>query len=172
MKNSIKRIAFLIGTSLLLAIGSASIVAPATYAADPTSTVCSTLQSGADCSTPANGINLNHVIAAVINIFSVVVGVVAVIMIIISGFKYVTSNGDSNKISSAKTTLIYAIVGLVIVAFAQVIVKFVLDQLYAPECPKGQVRSNGKCVTRKAAAPATYYYAVQGKRYALNFKAS
>ncbi len=62
----------------------------------------------------------------VINIFSVVVGAVSVIMIIIGGFRYVISGGDSNGVTGAKNTILYAIVGLVIVLFAQVIVRFVL----------------------------------------------
>ena len=48
-------------------------------------------------------------------------------MIIISGFKYVTAGGDSAKVGSAKNTLIYALVGLVIAALAQFIVHFVFS---------------------------------------------
>jgi hypothetical protein len=65
--------------------------------------------------------------AKAVNIFSIVVGVVAVIMIIYGGFKYITSGGDSNNVSGAKNTLIYAIVGLIIVALAQLIVHYVLN---------------------------------------------
>jgi len=63
----------------------------------------------------------------VVNIFSIIVGIIAVIMIIFGGFKYITSGGDSGNVSGAKNTLIYAIVGLVIVALAQFIVRFVLN---------------------------------------------
>lgn len=69
------------------------------------------------------------VIRSIINIFSVVVGAVSVIMIIIGGFRYIVSNGDSNGVSGAKNTILYAIVGLVIVLFAQVIVRFVLTNV-------------------------------------------
>jgi energy-converting hydrogenase Eha subunit B len=69
---------------------------------------------------------LNQLVATIINLFSVVVGVVAVLMIIVGGFRYITSGGDSGNVSSAKNTILYAIVGLVIVALAQFIVKFVL----------------------------------------------
>lgn len=70
--------------------------------------------------------NVNNLITSVINIFSAVVGVVAVIMILYGGFKYITAGGDSSKITSAQHTIIYAIVGLVIVALAQIVVRFVL----------------------------------------------
>ena len=61
-----------------------------------------------------------------------VILIAAVIMIIWGGFRYVTSGGDSNKVSSAKNTIIYAVIGLIIVALAQFIVKFVLDKTVAP----------------------------------------
>ncbi|MEK9195824.1 MAG: pilin [Patescibacteria group bacterium] len=70
---------------------------------------------------------LNTLINNIVNILSVIVGVVAVIMIIYGGFRYITSGGDSGSVTTAKNTIIYALVGLVIVALAQVIVKFVLN---------------------------------------------
>jgi hypothetical protein len=72
--------------------------------------------------------SVNSIIATVINIFSVVVGVVAVIMIIIGGFRYITSGGDSSNVQGAKNTILFAIVGLIIVALAQIIVRFVLSR--------------------------------------------
>jgi len=72
---------------------------------------------------------INDLIADVINIFSLVVGVVSVFMIIIGGFKYITSGGDSNNVASAKNTILYAIIGLVIVALAQTIVRFILGRV-------------------------------------------
>jgi hypothetical protein len=71
---------------------------------------------------------VNNVIRQVVNILSSIVGVVAVIMIIWGGFKYVTSGGDSANVSGAKSTILYAIVGLIVVALAQAIVRFVLDR--------------------------------------------
>lgn len=71
---------------------------------------------------------LNRLITTFINIFSVIVGIVAVIMIIIGGLKFITSGGDSGKITSAKQTVIYALIGLIIVALAQFIVRFVLSK--------------------------------------------
>ncbi len=69
------------------------------------------------------------IVRNIINIFSIVVGAVSVIMIIVGGFRYIISNGDSNGVSGAKNTILYAIIGLVIVLFAQVIVRFVLTQV-------------------------------------------
>ena len=72
--------------------------------------------------------NVQTLLTNIINWFSIIVGVIAVIMIIVGGLKYITSGGESGKVSSAKTTIIYALIGLVVVALAQLIVHFVLGQ--------------------------------------------
>ncbi len=80
------------------------------------------------CANP-DGPGINNVIRIALNLLSLVAGIIAVIMLIISGLKYITSQGDSNQISSAKQALIYVVVGLIIVALAQFIVKFVLGKI-------------------------------------------
>jgi lysylphosphatidylglycerol synthetase-like protein (DUF2156 family) len=81
--------------------------------------------SGGTCDTAATN-TANNLVKIVINIISVVVGIVAVIMIIYAGFRYVTSGGRDESVKGAKNTILYAIIGLVIVALAQIIVHFVL----------------------------------------------
>lgn len=73
----------------------------------------------------------------VVNLFSIIVGIVSVIMIIYAGFRYVTSGGESNSISSAKNTLIYAIIGLVVVVLSQLIVHYVLNTATSVASPTG-----------------------------------
>lgn len=67
-----------------------------------------------------------NIVKTALNIFSVVIGIIAVVMIMIGGVKYVTSQGDSNQTNSAKNTILYAAIGLVIAALSQVVVRFVL----------------------------------------------
>lgn len=74
---------------------------------------------------------INNILTTVVNLFSLIVGIISVIMIIIGGLKYITSGGEASNISGAKNTIIYAIVGLVIVALAQFIVHFVLGKVTA-----------------------------------------
>ncbi len=81
------------------------------------------------CNTAQANSQVSTIMTNVINFFSLLVGIVAVIMIIIGGFQYVMSNGDSGKISTAKNTIIFALVGLIIVAMAQFIVHFVLGKI-------------------------------------------
>ncbi len=92
----------------------------------------------ATCDTTGSGSQASSLIRLAINVFSLVVGVIAVIMIIIGGVKYITSSGDSNNVNSAKNTILYALIGLVVVALAQVIVRFVIHKTATlPECPPG-----------------------------------
>jgi len=77
----------------------------------------------------ASGSNLNDLLKKIIDIFSVIVGAVAVIMIIIGGFRYVISSGNDQAVGGAKNTIIFALVGLVIVALAQFVVHFVIGSL-------------------------------------------
>lgn len=83
--------------------------------------------TGGQCGTDSAG-SLNNVIAAILNLLSVVVGIIAVVMIIVGALKFITSGGDSQKVASARSTILYAVIGLVIVALAQVIVRFVLNK--------------------------------------------
>lgn len=95
--------------------------------ADSVSEACSgaglTVGSNGKC---GGGGSLDGLFKVVVNVLSAIVGLAAVIMVIIGGFKYITSGGDSNKVAGAKSTIIYAIVGLLVVAMAQVIVHFVI----------------------------------------------
>jgi hypothetical protein len=85
--------------------------------------------SNGKCVTP--GPSLSGIVKNVVGIISVLIGIAAVIMIMVSGFKYVTANGDSGNVNSAKQTLIYAVIGLVIAALAQFIVQFVITRTQA-----------------------------------------
>lgn len=94
------------------------------------SDAASSSATGTTC-TPTNGDannGIKHIAQQVTNWFSIIVGAIAIIMIIYGGFRYITSGGDSGKVGNAKNTLIYAIIGLIIVALAQIIVRFVITQ--------------------------------------------
>ncbi|MDQ5982771.1 MAG: hypothetical protein QG549_768 [Patescibacteria group bacterium] len=69
---------------------------------------------------------LPDIVKNVINLLFFVIGIIAVIMIIIGGIRYSTSNGDSSQIQSAKNTVLYAVIGLVVAILAFAIVNFVL----------------------------------------------
>lgn len=78
---------------------------------------------------PGAGLTVGGVIKTVINLLIFLVGAAAVVMIILGGFKYVTSNGDQSSVTSAKNTILYSVIGLVIAVAAYAIVQFVLARL-------------------------------------------
>jgi hypothetical protein len=73
--------------------------------------------------------DFNTLMKNIINTILVVLGIIAVIMIIIGGIRYTTSNGDSNQIKGAKDTILYAIIGIIVAIMAYAIVNFVLARL-------------------------------------------
>lgn len=103
------------------------------YGATPKEAACEGLDiTGGSCTYDPTQPGINSTIQLVINIMSVLVGFAAVLMIIIGGFKYITSSGDSAGVNSAKNTILFAVVGLVIVAVAQIIVRFVINEATTP----------------------------------------
>ncbi len=111
-------------------LGMLGFMAPALVVAQPANDACEGLRNaGLPCNLDEERSEnqVGTIIRRVINILSVVVGAVAVLMIIIGGFRYIVSGGDQNGVSGAKNTILYALIGLVIVIFAQVIVRFVFS---------------------------------------------
>lgn len=69
----------------------------------------------------------NSFFTSIVNAFIYVIGAVAVLMIVIGGFRYVVSGGDQGSITSAKNTILYAVIGLVVAILAYTIVNFVVS---------------------------------------------
>lgn len=121
MKNKIK-----LFLPILLMIGFFALtIAPAVSAV--------TLREGAEAARcdgcPADLFGNNGIFKRITNMIVYMVGVIAVIMLIIGGIKYVVSGGDSKKVTDAKNTILYAIIGLVIAFLAYAIVNFVISAL-------------------------------------------
>ncbi len=125
-----------VSLSLMLALGFA---APA-FAQDAQQQINNGLCSGSNlqftdtpgqCSVAGSDATdrINSIVHTIVNLLSAIVGIVAVIMIIVGGFRYVTSGGNDTSVTSARNTILYAVIGLVIVALAQLIVRFTLSKL-------------------------------------------
>ncbi len=71
------------------------------------------------------------ILTTLINILSLIVGIIAVIAIVLAGFKYVTSGTNPQDVNSARERVIYAVIALAIAASAQVIVRVVLERIVA-----------------------------------------
>jgi hypothetical protein len=130
----IKKLKNLLMSMSIFSLLALPVLVPATVYADTTlgnkANCGASLNVDPDCNESPNEQGttetINNIAKLIINIFSVIVGLISVIMIIVGGLKYITSGGESANVTGAKNTILYAIVGLVIVALAQLIVKFVL----------------------------------------------
>ena len=91
-----------------------------------TSSDCAQAGTLANNPDQCNDSDLNDVIKTIINSIIFVVGMVAVIMIILGGVSYATSQGDTTKVKKGKDTILYGIIGLVIAVLAFAIVNFIL----------------------------------------------
>lgn len=86
---------------------------------------CSVVEGlGGNCDDQPTGAGINRLVINIVRILSLILGIVAIIFIIVSGFKYITSSGNEQKVSEAKRTLIYAVIGLGVAALAQILVNF------------------------------------------------
>ncbi len=126
-----------LGLVALLTLLAPIAVPAAVYASSCSSTTANSVAQGANlgssgpvsCSSTNVGTSsITKLAKQVVNIFSIVVGAISVIMIIYGGFRYITSGGASEGVGNAKKTLLYAIIGLIVVALAQLIIHFVLNQ--------------------------------------------
>ena len=129
--SKLKRIIFSIIATLGLAIPLATPAIVHAQDVDRNLSCGANLNFDPDCEKESGSVaegRVNSIVTNVINILSLVVCVAAVIMIMIGGMRYITSNGDSGQVGNAKNTILYAIVGLIVVALAQVIVRFVVNK--------------------------------------------
>ena len=100
-----------------------------------TNVSASTLQEGAQAAQcdgcPSDLFGDTGVFRQITNTILYIAGIIAVIMLIIGGIKYVISGGDSKKVTDAKNTVLYAIIGLIVCFLAFAIVNFVIAALPA-----------------------------------------
>lgn len=75
--------------------------------------------------------SLMPTILTVINLLIGITGVIAVVVIVIGGLQYTTSTGDAAKVTKAKNTIMYGIIGLVVAMLAFAIVNFVLGNAFS-----------------------------------------
>lgn len=74
-------------------------------------------------------IGTNGLLYKIAGVVAIIAGIAAVIVMIVGGIKYITSGGDAQKITSAKHTIVGALIGLVVIVLAQTIITFVIKRL-------------------------------------------
>ena|SRR5665213_1378098 len=121
--------------ALTLVFSCGLVFAPVMATADFQGDACSGVNelSNTTDTTPASSActdtssSVTSIVSTAISILSLLVGIVTVIMVIVAGFRYVTSGGESGKVSAAKNALIYAVIGMLVVAFSQFLIHFVFN---------------------------------------------
>ncbi len=84
---------------------------------------------------PADLFGDSGVFRTITQILLYILGIVAVIMLIWGGLRYILSGGDAKKVTDAKNTVLYAIIGLIIAFLAYAIVSFVISALPSSKNP-------------------------------------
>ena len=76
---------------------------------------------------PTNLFGDSGIFSQISSVLLFVVGAIAVIMIVIGGLRYVISGSDSSQVQSAKNTILYALVGIIVAILAYAAVNFVIN---------------------------------------------
>ena len=84
---------------------------------------------------PAELVGVNGVFTQIVNTILYAVGIISVIMLIYGGLRYVISGGNSSKVTEAKNTIMYAIIGLIISLLSFAIVNFVINAVGGVDDP-------------------------------------
>lgn len=95
--------------------------------------VCSS-QTGVNCSDnglprPGGGDVGTNQLQDILRIAFAILGAIAVLFIVMAALRFVTAQGNPQEVSKAKSTIIYALVGLLVALLAEAIVAFVLGKL-------------------------------------------
>lgn len=78
---------------------------------------------------PTDIFGTDSVFQTIVNVLLFIIGAVAVIMLVYGGFRYVTSAGDSSAVTSAKNTILYAVIGIIVAILAYAVVNFVITNV-------------------------------------------
>ena len=84
------------------------------------------IKGSVDTINDGNDVPLEKQITNIVNVMLFILGAIAVIMIIIGGIRYTTSNGDPANVKAAKDIILYAVIGLVVAILSYAIVTFVV----------------------------------------------
>ncbi len=106
------------------------------------------VQSGVTTTeTAAGGLTMQQVINTVIGTMLFVVGLLAVVMLIYGGIRYVTSHGDKAQVTAAKETIMYAVVGLVVAIAAFAVVQWITNDVFKGGASSGSSSSESSSST-------------------------
>ncbi len=126
MKQSLQQLSLAAGMLVAMVMGTSVLVPAADAACDKESSAADCARTGAGSAKTGGETNIGDAIQGVVNALLFALGAAAVIMIVIGGFKFVTANGNAETIKSAKNTILYAVIGLIVALMAYAIVNFIV----------------------------------------------
>ena len=126
-----------------IACASLLIAQPAMAVNCPSGSIKSSADTLAGCNVKDDSDGLMNTVMQIINVVISVLGIVAVLVIILGGVTYTTSQGDAAKVAKAKNTIIYGVVGLVVALLAFAIVNFVLVNVFGDGDGAGNKEGEG-----------------------------
>ena len=83
----------------------------------------------ANLANPLPQVSTDGRLQTMLNVVLAVTGAIAVLIIVLAGFRYIVSQGNPSEVAQARNAIIYALIGLVVIMFAFAIVNFVLEGL-------------------------------------------
>lgn len=123
----IQKIKLFAASFIVIALAVAAVVPAPLHALNPLEETCNSSGSGSNPICQNQNQSAESLIGTIINVLLFIVGAVAVIMLIWGGIRYTTSAGNAAAVTSAKNTIIYSIVGLVVAFLAYAIVRWVFQ---------------------------------------------
>ncbi len=120
-------------TAGILMIGLLGVFTPAVSAANGINICSEENQNSVYCQNKDSGEGqVNGIIKTIVEVLLMAVGAISIIMIVIGGILFALSSGDAQKAAKARSTILYAVVGLIVSVFASAIVNFVFDGFNKP----------------------------------------
>ncbi len=118
------------GLAAVATLGATALIAPTVSAVDGYDNASKYTSGDKAGQGAGQSTDLMTILNTIINVALGVIGFVAVVMIIVGGVQYTTSAGDAAKVTKAKNTIMYGVVGLVIALLAFAIVNFILNNVF------------------------------------------
>ena len=132
-------------TAGILMIGLLGVFTPVVSAANGINICSEENENSVYCQNKDKGEGqVNGIIKTIVEVLLMAVGAISIIMIVIGGILFALSSGDAQKAAKARSTILYAVVGLIVSVFASAIVNFVFDGFNKPPAKPDASSNNNK----------------------------
>ena len=92
---------------------------------------------GITCTGSEDTDSLNNTIVTIVNVVLGLIGLLAAGYLVLGGIRYITSEGDDGKTEQAKNTILYAVIGNIVIGLSAAIVNFIISDVVGSEGGSG-----------------------------------